>query len=382
MKLCAFCKKLDLRWVGYHQSKTSYTHPTQVDRDTRQLQGGGFAPVVNPDVSQSFKHCKQGISAVLRNKESCSLCWSISQSFERWEVDTKARLEVSELKINGGDLLYEEHNVFPLLKAQSERLYDRKLLKFLDVKFRFTYSDPTGIVHRQNSDFSVRYQRSRRRPSMTEDFLQAMQHDLTRGILPYEGRAAQENIDTRLFAEWGRLCQSSHGTQCSTSPFRVSTFPDMLRLIDVNRMCLVERPIRDLSWVALSYVWGARSFVTLTAANLSSLTTLGGLSALQLPSTISDVIEVAKVMGEVFVWIDSLCIIQDSDVDKARFISQMHIIYSLASVTIVDLAGKGVYDGLPGVRIGTRPPQEPSVNVTASGWRDNRFSPRQIMILI
>ncbi|PMD41170.1 hypothetical protein L207DRAFT_381700, partial [Hyaloscypha variabilis F] len=67
------------------------------------------------------------------------------------------------------------------------------------------------------------------------------------------------------------------------------------------------------------------------------------------PQTILDAIELAEGLGERYIWVDSCCILQDSDLDKREFVSRMDIVYGLASVTIVNAAGNHADHGLPGV---------------------------------
>jgi hypothetical protein len=70
--------------------------------------------------------------------------------------------------------------------------------------------------------------------------------------------------------------------------------------------------------------------------------------------TIRDTLQLAHEMGERYVWIDALCIIQDSSEDKATQIPQMHLIYGLATLTIVAARGEDADAGLPGIQPGSR----------------------------
>ncbi len=48
---------------------------------------------------------------------------------------------------------------------------------------------------------------------------------------------------------------------------------------------------------------------------------------LLLPHTIRDAIRVTEGIGEQYIWVDALCIIQDDEVDKAEQIKSMAAIY-------------------------------------------------------
>jgi hypothetical protein len=124
-----------------------------------------------------------------------------------------------------------------------------------------------------------------------------------------------------------------------------------MRVIDVQKRCVV-----DYGWdlmgpyYALSYVWGTRPFLTLSKANEADLKKEGSLSLELLPDTIADAMTVVDMMEEDYLWVDSLCILQDDDADKKRFINRMATIYREADMTIIALCGEDAYAGLPGVR--------------------------------
>lgn len=60
--------------------------------------------------------------------------------------------------------------------------------------------------------------------------------------------------------------------------------------------------------------------------------------------------KVVNDMNKDYLWVDSLCILQDDDADKMRFINCMGTIYREADMTIIALCGEDAYAGLPGVR--------------------------------
>ncbi|KAI0753830.1 HET-domain-containing protein [Fomes fomentarius] len=96
-------------------------------------------------------------------------------------------------------------------------------------------------------------------------------------------------------------------------------------------------------YVALSYVWGeSQSYIT-TTTNLE--TYLDGIDPGLLPQTIKDAIGITHAHGVRYLWIDSLCILQDSDEDKAREIAQMRAIYENAYFTIIAASARAVSHG-------------------------------------
>lgn len=102
-------------------------------------------------------------------------------------------------------------------------------------------------------------------------------------------------------------------------------------------------------YVALSYCWGGPQPAVLTVATLETYT--HGVPLTSSPQTIRDAILVCRKLGFQYLWIDALCIIQDSPEDKAREIQKMGFIYSNSILTISASSAKGVKDGFLKKRI-------------------------------
>lgn len=86
-------------------------------------------------------------------------------------------------------------------------------------------------------------------------------------------------------------------------------------------------------YACLSYCWGSSTQpLQLTYATLPSL--LLGISPTHLPQSIQDAILTAWKLGIRYLWVDALCILQDSDEDKGREIERMDQIYRNANLTI------------------------------------------------
>lgn len=68
-----------------------------------------------------------------------------------------------------------------------------------------------------------------------------------------------------------------------------------------------------------------------------------------IPRTISDAIQLVKDIGQRYLWVDSLCIVQDDDNDKHGQLPIMDNIYSNAELVIIAAAGSDANAGLPGM---------------------------------
>ena len=172
----------------------------------------------------------------------------------------------------------------------------------------------------------------------------------TRDIEPYSARLRPLLADLRLFRKWKELCCKEHQGICDI-PVDLIELP--LRLIDVEKRCIVNG-CRNVSFVALSYVWGTNTKPCLTQATKSAFQREGSLDENNLPATIYDAFEVTLALGERYLWVDSCCIVQDDEQDKLKYVPRMDFIFGSASVTIIATSGISAEEGLPGVKRGSR----------------------------
>lgn len=126
------------------------------------------------------------------------------------------------------------------------------------------------------------------------------------------------------------------------------------RLLDVERadsglIRLVEKGTGDSSpkrYLALSHRWGSpelhRTFCTHTH-NIMQFKQVIRLA--DLPRTFHDAVQVTRNLGVRYLWIDSLCIIQDDPEDWNTESKAMEQVFSSAYVTISAICSSGTTDG-------------------------------------
>ncbi|KAI8258562.1 hypothetical protein K4K56_007023 [Colletotrichum sp. SAR 10_98] len=107
-------------------------------------------------------------------------------------------------------------------------------------------------------------------------------------------------------------------------PANASEESEMVRL-ETNNMNATE-------YAALSHCWGGKHPLMLRHKNLKEL--VGGVPLTTLPRTFQDAIKLAASLGIHHLWIDSLCIIQDSKEDWEAEAARMASVYLGAKVTI------------------------------------------------
>ncbi|KAK0648476.1 heterokaryon incompatibility protein-domain-containing protein [Cercophora newfieldiana] len=174
--------------------------------------------------------------------------------------------------------------------------------------------------------------------------------------LRYGRLVDRRSIDLSLCRRWLSHCSTTHGASCNAPAWSVtlekpSGIP--FRLVDVLDGSIVEADPRNHEYAALSYVWGDiahhADILSLSNYNLPTLSSRGGLGGKNLGRAITDAIDIVRTLGMRYLWADRLCIIQDSDIDKAHQVSQMDRIYGGAAVTLVAASGTHLDEPISGV---------------------------------
>jgi hypothetical protein len=128
------------------------------------------------------------------------------------------------------------------------------------------------------------------------------------------------------------VCQQKTGTNMPTRLIEIIGTPRNGEEEEENWSVRLTHPQKSEPYVALSYCWGGDQ--PLKAARDTEKAWLQGIDRRLLPQTLRDAVIVSSALGVSLIWIDSLCILQDDDNDKAREISKMPQIYSNVFLTI------------------------------------------------
>jgi hypothetical protein len=113
--------------------------------------------------------------------------------------------------------------------------------------------------------------------------------------------------------------------------------PEDLRLVETPKGATGK-------WVALSYCWGKANNYTTTKETMEAH--LRQLPFHKLPRTIRDAIIVTSGLGIQYLWVDALCIVQDSDEDWEAEAGQIMNVYRNAYVTIAANEGDDADSGM------------------------------------
>ncbi|EAA31133.1 hypothetical protein NCU04734 [Neurospora crassa OR74A] len=165
----------------------------------------------------------------------------------------------------------------------------------------------------------------------------------------FNGRERPALIDLELPRRWLRHCLDNDDCCAKLKGEGVRT--SVFRLIDTTSKSVVEfdqHRLGDIPYVTLSYVWGTTQQAMLKRENLLRLQLPGSLQGAT-PQTITDAMMFTSYMGYRYLWVDTLCIIQNDDADKMSQLQIMGDIYKNANFTIVAAAGENSGSGLAGI---------------------------------
>ncbi|KAH9204582.1 heterokaryon incompatibility protein-domain-containing protein, partial [Leptodontidium sp. 2 PMI_412] len=167
-------------------------------------------------------------------------------------------------------------------------------------------------------------------------------------------------------------CLHEHGYICETP---LNQDPDLtggppkdmpvitgMRVIDCQEMCIVDAP-PSCRFVALSYVWGKLRVLLLLKENRHLSEQPKALEREVLPKTVQESILLTRMLGERYLWVDALCIVQDDDSLKIPQITQMDKIYLSAALTIVSAGGDNAHAGLAGLMPNSRENKQDVENI-------------------
>lgn len=154
---------------------------------------------------------------------------------------------------------------------------------------------------------------------------------------------------SQLIREWLKECQTSHelcnqhseGSQFVPKrllDIRSGAYEDGVRLVHTESSVPYLRKERSPRYIALSHCWGRSPMYKTEQASLQCR--MQRIPILDLPKTFQDAITVCRNIGFRYIWVDSLCIIQDSSDDWEEQSAQMGEIYAHASLTIAASSGE------------------------------------------
>jgi hypothetical protein len=167
-------------------------------------------------------------------------------------------------------------------------------------------------------------------------------------------------------AEWLARCLTQH-TDCIEAEGPLPLLPS--RVIDVDGLqdsILRLTPSTRGRYVTLTHRWGSSNITKTTKSNLSQR--LASIAFNDLTKTMQDAVTITRMLGVRYLWIDAMCIIQDSHSDWSVEACDMANIYRNALLTIAAASASDHSEGCFTVRDKDEDKYGPGGNLESRGW--------------
>jgi hypothetical protein len=218
-------------------------------------------------------------------------------------------------------------------------------------------------------------------------------------------RLGSKESKKNLIRELLRLCERHHDHRCTSKlgiedDFHETLMEPYFGVIDIENDNLVPLRFKENgdqlefeSYATVSYVWGksgGREHTT-KIANIQSRRKSGGLASVikTLPKALKQSIRLVQELGIRYIWIDALCIVQDSSHSWNLNARAMHLIYGNAIFTLCAADGLDARTGLLALNEDHQPAQwiatstngahlmlhqPPEVSIEASQWNKRAWT--------
>jgi hypothetical protein len=140
----------------------------------------------------------------------------------------------------------------------------------------------------------------------------------------------------QLVSHWMERCLKSHGSACLAVRDKLPTLP--ARVIDVGSTDGSKDPYLFISKgkransTSLSYCWEERANLCTESITLESFTK--SIPFRRIPKTIQEAIITTRRLGIRYIWVDTLCILQDSVEDWLREVKNIASVYRNCALII------------------------------------------------
>jgi hypothetical protein len=145
--------------------------------------------------------------------------------------------------------------------------------------------------------------------------------------------------------QWLEDCKAHE--ECKGSGYLPTRLIDASRFPAGNlRLCNGKNLPNDTKYLTLSHCWGGNLSLRLLKSNLSAMER--AISFKKLPKTFQDAVKVVQNLGANYIWIDALCIIQDSAEDWRQESATMGMVYANSYCNLSATASRDGSGGMLG----------------------------------
>jgi hypothetical protein len=266
------------------------------------------------------------------SQSNCIVCRQLDEAVKcRLETDVIQNVGVTRHRVES--ITAAGTSGFSQLVSEGQIFVSEK--KICAIPMTVVFETEDGVKHRQ--DF-------------TEMF--SLQYDDDWRDLRHMAVLDRTYIDTSLVKKWLQDCRKYHEGSCNSTGISMS-LPPGFRVIDTISKCIVTLPSGS-NYAALSYTWPSQQLTSspvlqLRLDNVSDLEKQNSvLKNGPLLDVIVDAIQFCVDTDTRYLWVDSLCILQDDSKSKHTQVQAMDSIYHQAAFTIIDITSNTTV-GLPGV---------------------------------
>ncbi|KAI1485568.1 heterokaryon incompatibility protein-domain-containing protein [Biscogniauxia mediterranea] len=145
-------------------------------------------------------------------------------------------------------------------------------------------------------------------------------------------------VDLNILKQWKDACLRKHGSKCK-NPMRIEPVQPAW-IIDIRKNCLCPgRGKHANRYIALSYRWGKSSNRKVQGSIMGKLQEPNAMESPEFDAIVTPIvrhaIHLTSVLGERYLWVDSLCIDHEDKAATVEQLNMMGAIYANAVVTIV-----------------------------------------------
>lgn len=280
------------------------------------------------------KSAQDVLAAANQGCHFCTLLWSLLTDDERSNVlgyhsdpDNHPRRKIGHVQINSISSDASLRVSFPLNTQEAEYGSDEFCVKFVKV---FTADGALGAQLKADI-------------SQVETSIPRSEADNTLSHRETPTNTGAE-ANFALANQWVRHCQMNHAIcgQLSPPPWYPTRLLEIAPL-GILRLRITDTDPPDGPYLSLSHCWGSALFLKLLLQNMESLK--GGVSHSMLPKSFLHALYITQKLGLRFLWIDALCIIQDSVEDWRLEAATMGKVYQNA---LCNIAATGASDSSVG----------------------------------
>lgn len=165
-------------------------------------------------------------------------------------------------------------------------------------------------------------------------------------VIPGRLRAADPSsrLGIARIRDWLENCNAKHSCVKTETPLPTRVLDIAVEVGDTKAIRLVEPQGQSGKYIAVSHCWGRSHRIKTTKATIEQFKS--EITYSSLPKTFKHAVVYARELNIRYLWIDTLCIIQDDHLDWEREASKMGWFYKNAYLTIAASSSSDDSSGL------------------------------------